>query len=132
MTIAWPALKVNGTSRRSRVSSAERGVAGVALAIGTVTNGSTEPQCTVGAGHNAAVAFGRRLRGVMLRFVMNRPLAVVAGAIVMAPGVWLLLADLPWESGVTDGVALLAAATGAALLWTGAAGRQADWIDPNP
>lgn len=68
----------------------------------------------------------------MLRFVMNRPLAVVAGAIVMAPGVWLLLADLPWESGVTDGVALLAAATGAALLWTGAAGRQADWIDPNP
>lgn len=78
------------------------------------------------------MALGKRFRGVLLRLVMNRALAVVTGAIVMAPGVWLLAADLPWESGVTDGVALLAAATGAALLWTGLRGRQADWVDPNP
>jgi hypothetical protein len=63
---------------------------------------------------------------------MNRPLAILVGAAVMAPGLWLLLADLAWESGLTDGAALLAAATGAALLWTGVSGRQADWIDPNP
>lgn len=95
-----------------------------------MTNGGTEGQCN--SGDNAVVALGRRLRGVLLRLVRNRRLATLLGLLVMAPGVWLFAADLPWESGVTDGLALLAVATGAALAWTGLAGRQADWVDPNP
>src|SRR5262245_7260982 len=124
---ACPAVKENGASCRSSVSSTERGVARTALAIGTVTNGGTTPSC-----HNARVARGRRLRGLLLRLVLNRPLAIGVGLALIAPAAWLFLSDLPWESGVTDGLALLALATGVALVWTGISGRQADWLDPNP
>ena len=78
------------------------------------------------------VTNGRRLRGALLRLVRNRRLATLLGLVVMAPGLWLFFADLPWESGATDGFALLAVATGVALVWTGLTGRQADWVDPNP
>jgi hypothetical protein len=69
----------------------------------------------------------RRLRGMLLRFVLNRPLAITAGALLATPGAWLLLRDYAWETGATDGLSLVALATGAALLWSGISGRQADW-----
>ena len=77
------------------------------------------------------VARVRRIRGFILRLVFNRSLAIVVGLALIAPAVWLLRKDYAWESGVTDGLALLALATGAALAWTGLAGRRADWIDPD-
>ena len=49
----------------------------------------------------------------------------------MTPAVWLLSTGHAWESGVTDGLAYLALATGGALAWTGLTGRQPDWIDPD-
>ena len=74
----------------------------------------------------------RRFRGILLRLVLNRRLTMLVGVVVMAPAVWLLWTDVAWESGVTDGFALIALATGGALAWTGVTGRQADWIAPDP
>ncbi|MBM3776676.1 MAG: hypothetical protein FJW23_00360 [Acidimicrobiia bacterium] len=71
----------------------------------------------------------RRARGRLLRLVLNRPLALAVGVLLMIPAVWLLLDDFAWESGVTDGVALLLLATGAAVAWTGLTGRRGDWVD---
>jgi hypothetical protein len=69
----------------------------------------------------------RRLRGILLRLVLNRSAAIAAGAAIAAPGVVLLARDYTWESGTTDGLALLSVATGFALAWAGIVGRQADW-----
>ncbi len=73
----------------------------------------------------------RRARGVLLRLVLNRPAAILVGAALAAPAAWLLLRDYAWESGLTDGLVMLALATGVALVWTGASGRQPDWFDPD-
>jgi hypothetical protein len=77
------------------------------------------------------VSRARRLRGVLLRFVLNRPLATLAGAVLIAPAIWLRLHDYAWESGLTDGLSLLLLATGVALAWNGLTGRQSDWVDPD-
>ena len=66
-----------------------------------------------------------------MRLVLNRPLAISVGIALAAPAAWLLFADVSWESGVTDGIAFVALATGAALIWTGVSGRRADWVDPD-
>ena len=78
-----------------------------------------------------SVARVRRIRGLLLRLVFHRGLAILIGVALIAPAAWLLIEDYAWESGVTDGLALLALATGAALAWTGLTGRRADWIDPD-
>ena len=64
-----------------------------------------------------------------MRLILNRPVAIVVGAALVLPAVVLLVKDYAWESGVTDGVALVLIATGAAILWSGVSGRQPDWID---
>jgi hypothetical protein len=71
----------------------------------------------------------RRLRGIVLRLVLNRPLAVAAGTLMALPAVVVMAGDYTWETGVTDGLALLAAATGGALVWAGLSGRRADWVE---
>lgn len=71
----------------------------------------------------------RRLRGLLLRLVLNRPAAVGAGVLVALPGAVLMARDYAWETGVTDGLALLTVASGAALAWAGLSGRRADWVD---
>ena len=71
----------------------------------------------------------RRLRGLILRLVLNRRAAIAAGAALAAPGGALLLHDFPWESRATDGLALLLSATGVALAWAGLTGRKGDWIE---
>jgi hypothetical protein len=50
---------------------------------------------------------------------------------MLLPGLWLFRTDQRWESGATDGVALLLVATGAAIAWTGVTGRRGDWVDPD-
>lgn len=71
----------------------------------------------------------KRLRGSLLRVVLKRPAAITLGIILLAPSAWLLAQDLPWESPTTDGIGLIAGATGAAFLLAGIGGRRPDWID---
>lgn len=73
------------------------------------------------------MARARRVRGLLLRLVLNRPLAIGAGAVLAAPGAMLLFSDYAWETGVTDGLSLLLLATGIALAWAGLTGRRPDW-----
>jgi hypothetical protein len=72
---------------------------------------------------------GRRLRGWLLRLVMNRAVAIAFGLVLMAPAAVLLLKDYSWESGVTDGLGLIIGATGIALLAAGLGGKRPDWIE---
>ena len=74
--------------------------------------------------------FTKRMRGWLLRLVLKRTAAVMVGLSLLAPAVWLLVADLPWESGATDGVGLILGATGAALILAGLGGRRGDWVEP--
>jgi hypothetical protein len=71
----------------------------------------------------------RRLRGLLIRLVLNRPVAIGVGAVLAAPGVLLMLRDYEWESGATDGLGLLLVATGIAIVWAGITGRRADWVE---
>jgi hypothetical protein len=73
------------------------------------------------------VVRARRLRGLLLRLTLNRPVSLAFGTVLALPGAWLLANDYRWETGATDGIALLVLATGMALLWTGISGRKPDW-----
>ena len=71
----------------------------------------------------------RRARGILLRLILNRPLAVCVGLAVTAPGTMLLLRDFAWETPTTEGAALLSLTTGIAIIWSGLSGRTADWVE---
>ena len=71
----------------------------------------------------------KRVRGAVLRLVLKRPAAIALGLMLTVPSVWLLTEDLPWETPATDGIGLIAGATGIALLLAGLGGRRPDWID---
>ncbi len=73
----------------------------------------------------------RRTRGALLRLALRRTPALVGGLVLLVPATAIAVGDYRWESWVTDGLGLIGGATGAALLVTGLAGRQADWIDPD-
>jgi len=72
---------------------------------------------------------GKRVRGWLLRLVLNRPFAIVLGLWLAAPVVWLMLHDYPWENGATDGLSLVVGATGIALFLAGVGGRRPDWLE---
>jgi polyferredoxin len=74
---------------------------------------------------------GRRLRGWFIRLVLNRPVSIALGSILLAPAIWLWAGDYRWESALTDGLGLVLGATGVALLFAGLGGRRPDWIDPD-
>ena len=71
----------------------------------------------------------KRVRGSLLRLLLNRPAAIALGIVLTAPAVWLLTQDLPWESPITDGLGLVVGATGVAFLLAGIGGRRPDWIE---
>ena len=71
----------------------------------------------------------RRLRGVLLRLAFNRPAAFAAGLVCAGMAGWLAMIDAPWESWVSDGLGLVAGATGAALLLIALGGRRPDWVE---
>ena len=73
----------------------------------------------------------RRARGALLRLAFDRRVAVAAGLGLVAPAAWLRWADYRWESWLSDGLALLCGATGAALIAFALGGRRPDWIDPD-
>jgi hypothetical protein len=69
----------------------------------------------------------RRARGMILRVVRRRPLAIAVGAALAAPAAWLeFRGSGAWW---LDGLGLLLGATGAALIWTGLTGPRPDWVD---
>jgi hypothetical protein len=70
----------------------------------------------------------RRLRGIVLRLVRRRLLALAIGVALAAPAAWVELsgrADAWW----IEGLALVVGATGLALFWTGLVGIAPDWVD---
>ena len=72
----------------------------------------------------------RRARGALLRLVRRRSLALAVGVAVAAPSAWLEF-SARYDAWWIDGVSLILAATGLALIWTGVFGVTADWIDPD-
>ena len=70
----------------------------------------------------------RRARGLVLRLVRHRSIAVLGGVALVAPGAWIEFSgrvDAWWA----QGLALVLGATGVALIWTGWLGNRPDWID---
>jgi hypothetical protein len=70
----------------------------------------------------------RRARGMLLRLVRRRSLAVAVGLALIGPAAWLELSGR-YDAWWVDGLGLVLGATGLALLWTGLAGLRPDWID---
>jgi len=71
----------------------------------------------------------RRVRGVLIRLVRRRALALSIGAALVAPAFWVEFSGRshPWW---VDGLGLVLGATGVAVLWSGLTGLRPDWIDP--
>jgi hypothetical protein len=69
----------------------------------------------------------RRARGVLLRIVRRRPLAIVVGVALAGPAAWF---EVRGGSGTwwLDGLGLVVGATGVALIWTGLTGPRPDWV----
>ena len=72
----------------------------------------------------------RRARGWLLRAVLKRTTAIALGTLFCAPALWLWWRDYRWETWFTDGLALVAGATGIAFILAGIGGRKPDWIAP--
>jgi hypothetical protein len=70
----------------------------------------------------------RRLRGVVLRLVRRRALAMLVGLALVLPSAYVEFAGR-YAAWWIDGLALVAGATGLAILWTGLTGAAPDWID---
>ena len=70
----------------------------------------------------------RRIRGVILRLVRRRALALIVGACLVVPAAWVEVFSR-YDAWWLEGLALVAGATGLALIWTGLTGLSPDWID---
>jgi hypothetical protein len=70
----------------------------------------------------------KRARGALLRLVRRRVVAVVVGVAVAGPAAWLEF-SARYDKWWIDGVSLILAATGLALIWSGIVGVTPDWID---
>jgi hypothetical protein len=73
-------------------------------------------------------AFIPRTRGVVLRLVRRRGLAILVGAALAVPAAWVELSGR-FDSWWIEGLALIIGATGIAIFWTGLTGISSDWIE---
>ena len=69
-----------------------------------------------------------RARGMMLRFVRRRRLALVVGLALAVPAGWVEFSGR-YEAWWMEGLALVVGATGLAIFWTGLTGGSPDWVD---
>jgi hypothetical protein len=70
----------------------------------------------------------RRVRGIVLRLVRQRVLAIVVGLGLALPAAWVEFSSR-YGAWWVDGLALVVGATGIAILWTGLTGAAPDWVD---
>lgn len=70
----------------------------------------------------------RRVRGMLLRLVRRRALAIVVGLALMIPAGWIEFSGR-FSAWWVEGLALVVGATGVAVLWTGLTGPGPDWIE---
>ena len=70
----------------------------------------------------------RRARGILLRLVRHRALAIVVGLVLAVPAAWVEFSGR-YEAGWAQGLALVLGASGLAILWTGLTGASPDWVD---
>ena len=70
----------------------------------------------------------RRARGALLRLVRRRVVAVAVSVAIAGPAAWLELSGR-YDAWWIDGLSLILAATGLALIWAGVVGVTPDWID---
>jgi hypothetical protein len=70
----------------------------------------------------------RRMRGVLLRLVRKRGLAMAIGLALAVPAAWLEFSG-GFGSWWVEGLALVVGATGVAIFWTGLTGAAPDWVD---
>jgi hypothetical protein len=70
----------------------------------------------------------RRGRGLLLRFIRRRPLAVATGLGLAVPAAWIEFSGA-FSAWWVEGLALVCGATGLAILWTGLTGVAPDWVD---
>jgi hypothetical protein len=70
----------------------------------------------------------RRVRGILLRLVRRRAVAVTVGLALAVPAAWIEFSGR-FDAWWMNGLALVVGATGIAILWTGLAGEAPDWID---
>jgi hypothetical protein len=71
----------------------------------------------------------RRLRRAVLRVAFNRVAATLAGLVLAGAAAVVAWVDFAWESALTDGLVLIAGATGVAFLVIAITGRSPDWIE---
>jgi len=74
------------------------------------------------------VVRSRRVRGALLRFARNRPAAIAVGLLLLIPSAWIEFSGRS-SSWWMDGLALVAGATGLALVWTALTGTRPDWLE---
>jgi hypothetical protein len=72
--------------------------------------------------------FLARVRGRALRLARNRPLAACVGSALAAPAAWVEWSGR-FDAWWVQGVALVAGASGIALLWTAITGVRPDWTE---
>jgi hypothetical protein len=70
-----------------------------------------------------------RLRGIVLRFVRRRRLAMLVGLVLIVPSAWVEFSGR--ASWWAEGLALIVGATGIAIFWTGLTGGSPDWVEDN-
>jgi hypothetical protein len=69
-----------------------------------------------------------RARGVLLRLVRRRALAIVVGLALALPAAWIEFGSR-YDAWWVQGMALVIGATGLSILWTGLTGPSPDWVD---
>ena len=70
----------------------------------------------------------RRVRGLLLRLIRRRAIAIPVGVALAGPAAWIELGGR-YDAWWVDGLSVVFGATGAALIWAGVTGGRPDWID---
>jgi len=72
----------------------------------------------------------RRVRGYILRLAQGRFTSAVLGSTFLLFSLGLIYLEFSWESWLSDGLGLVLAATGTALILMSFSGRRPDWVEP--